>query len=1058
MNKLVNCCIRGGAVSFLALTLGAVQASAQETAAAQDADFSQDGSGSSADGQGDAIIVTGSRIPRANFETAQPIVVLGGDQIAQRGYTNIADALEELPAFGVPGSSPIGTGQSGEFGSGQNFANFFGLGDQRTLTIVNGRRFVSSNTASIFGPTGNGSQVDLNVIPTMMIDRIETVAVGGAPIYGSDAIAGTINIITKRDFQGLKLDGQYGLSSRGDAREYRLGVAAGTNFADGRGNIAFFGEYNKTQGMLQSDRASRRTNSFFTTPGDPSAPYANGYIADRRIPSISQYGIPGVSDGFYVVSPSQAVGVGQAFGLPFPLQVGITDDATLTGNPMVFNRAGELVPIDFGVEAGDVLTSDGGNGFALPGSLRAPVRRLATAALAQYELTDAIRVFGEGWYANTKGTQFTGQPEYNSVLFGSAGQPGGNFILSIDNPYLSDQARSIIAANLAANPLADDPSGQTFLLGRANTDLISGIASSTTELYRFVGGIDGKFEAFGRQMTFDATVNYGNSTIKGNGRAIVQQNLVNALNAVEVGGQIVCAPGGTNSPMPTISSVCAPINPFGQNISQAARDYVTAITDPVSKADQLVFTASVGGSLFDVWGGPVGFAIGYEHRRETTSIDPGAYFRGGDDPDPLTDDNGDGIPDNDRVPYGSSVTMDAVSGKFHTNEVFAELTVPLISADQNIPLIRAFSLNGAFRYIDHSLAGGDPTYTIGATWDPVEHLTVRGNFTRSVRSPAITEFFNPRAQIFTTAQDPCDPRFINGGPNPAVRQANCATLGLDPAFTSTIVGSSQPGTFSGNPDLVNEKANAWTIGLILHPRFLPGFNLSVDWVNIKVKDAIEGLSATNIMNACYDSPDFPNAASGSGVPFCELFVRDTTGVGLDRGQVLSIDTGYQNAAQRHFEGLVADLDWRFATPFLGAESSLRLGVKYLYNHRLDLKVGVGDITTLATSMGYSKHQATTNLTYANKGFAWQWQAQYMGKAYNDPDAPLTDYQYPIVKDVVFFNSSMGYQVNDNFRLSLIVDNVFDTKPPFPAPANGGTVTYFDGIMGRYMRVGASVTF
>ena len=161
----------------------------------------------------DLIVITGSRIPRANFDTAQPAVVLGGEQVELRGYTNLADALEELPAFGVPGSSPVGAGQSGEFGSGQNFVNFFGLGDQRTLTLVNSRRFVTSNTASIFGPSagGPGGQVDFNVLPTLLVDRVETVAVGGAPIYGSDAIAGTINVILKRDFQGsVSFGGDHG--------------------------------------------------------------------------------------------------------------------------------------------------------------------------------------------------------------------------------------------------------------------------------------------------------------------------------------------------------------------------------------------------------------------------------------------------------------------------------------------------------------------------------------------------------------------------------------------------------------------------------------------------------------------------------------------------------------------------------------------------------------------------------------------------------------------------------------------------------------------------------
>lgn len=172
------------------------------------------------------IVVTGSRIPRANFDTAQPAVVIGAEQIETRGYTNLGDALDELPAFGVPGDNPVGD-QAGSFGAGQTFVNFFGLGDQRTLTVVNGRRFVSSNTASIFGVTGAGSQVDFNIIPTLVVDRVETVAVGGAPIYGSDAIAGTVNIITRRKFDGLRLDAQQGISQRGDAREVRVGALAG---------------------------------------------------------------------------------------------------------------------------------------------------------------------------------------------------------------------------------------------------------------------------------------------------------------------------------------------------------------------------------------------------------------------------------------------------------------------------------------------------------------------------------------------------------------------------------------------------------------------------------------------------------------------------------------------------------------------------------------------------------------------------------------------------------------------------------------------------------------
>ncbi|MGZ8360458.1 MAG: TonB-dependent receptor domain-containing protein [Allosphingosinicella sp.] len=1039
------------ATSLIALMLAAWPS----LAAAQDQATDEEAAGQPAIAPGQAaeeeqgIVITGSRIPRANFDSSQPAVVLGGEQIEQRGYTNLADALEELPAFGVPGSSPVGNGQGGPFGSGQNFVNFFGLGDQRTLTLVNGRRFVTSNTASIFGPSagGPGGQVDFNVLPTLLVDRVETVAVGGAPIYGSDAIAGTVNVILKRDFEGLRLDGNYGISQRGDARDYRVRAAFGTNFADDRGNFVVSAEYNQVQGLAFVGRPGRRLNSFFTEPADPDSPFAQVFIEDRRIASLSESGIPLVTD-FIVLSPNQAAQFGEDFGLPFPFQPGIVDAA---GNPLTFDPNGNLVPIDFGEETGNLVNFNGGSGFILPGNLISPIERFVLTSLAQFQVTPNVRLFGEAWYVNSKGSTFRAQPEFNTFLFAPAGEPAGQFILDIDNPFLSPQARAVIQQNLATNPFAD--SQDFFYLTRANTDLISGRSSSEIELYRFVGGVDGTFNLLGNELNFEVVGNYGHSETQGNGRAIVQQNLENALNVVrDAGGNIVCAPGAVNAAVPTISSTCAPINPFGQNISQAARDYVTAITDPRAVNEQFVGTASISGPLFDIWGGAVQFALGYEHRAESTDFDPGAFFAGGDDPDPLTDDNGDGIPDNDRVPFGQIAIIDPVTGEFNTDEVFGELVIPLIGPEQEIPAIYSLELNGALRYIDHSLAGGDPTYTVGATWQPIRDITFRGNYTRSVRAPAITEFFNPTSQIFTTANDPCDGSFVTSGPDPAVRAANCAADGLPADFESNIVDFTVPGTLSGNPNLANEKADSWTAGVILRPRFLPGFTLAVDWVDIQVNDAVQGLTAENVLNACYDSTDFPNPTSASGANFCDLFTRDAD------GQITIINTGFQNAAQLNFQGLLAELAWHINTPFLGATSSVDLGVNYIYNDRLDFTIGVGDITILREGIGYSKHQFTANATYRNEGLAAQLQAQYFSSALNDPETGPNAFDFPRVDDVVFFNLSLSYNINDQLRLNLVVDNLFDTKNPFPTIANGGSVTYFDGIRGRYFRFGAGVQF
>jgi outer membrane receptor protein involved in Fe transport len=230
---------------------------------------------------------------------------------------------------------------------------------------------------------------------------------------------------------------------------------------------------------------------------------------------------------------------------------------------------------------------------------------------------------------------------------------------------------------------------------------------------------------------------------------------------------------------------------------------ITAITDLTGQR-AAVGTASVSGELFDIWGGPVRFAFGYEHRDESTSFDPGAFFRGDDDPDPLVDDNGDGIADNDRVPFGQIAIIDPVSGSFNTDEVFAGLTIPLVGRDQDIPFLYSLELNGAIRYIDHSLAGSDPTYTVGATWQPIQDITFRGNFTRSVRAPAITEFFNPPARSLTTATI----RAMRASFRPIPQRARPTAADGSPDDFNRTSSTSPFRTLRANRIWPNEKADA----------------------------------------------------------------------------------------------------------------------------------------------------------------------------------------------------------------------------------------------------------
>lgn len=950
------------------------------------------------------VVVTGSRIARPEVERLQPTQIVTGERFDEKGYANVIDALNDLPAFGVPAASAKGSQSNSSFAVAQSFSDFFSLGSQRTLTLVNGRRFVSSNTSSIFGPTDSGQQVDLNAIPTKLIDRVEVIAVGGAPIYGSDAIAGTINVITKKDYQGFDVDALSGIAEQGDAFNYRVRALAGTNFAADRGNVVLNTEYVKTRGLLYSDRKVLARELFFDSPQDPNSPYSQVLYKDFRYAIFTRGGLPMFEDFLPVASS-------------------ITD---ASGNLLAFGPGGALVPYDPGVQTPSFLTASGGDGLAFTdiSNLLAPQERMLATTFVNFQISDRLRAFGEGWFAKTHGTRLRDQPVYNTWLFDDAGTTDGNLIISTDNPFLSAAARTTLIDGL--NAAGADPS--VFYLARANTDLVSGEARAVTDLYRFVAGLEGDFNLGERAYGWEVSANYGRSLEKSKEPNLVQQNFVNAIDAAidPSSGEIVCAasltPGGVvSAPVSTLADQCAPLNLFGDGSpSQAARDYVTHIARTTSTITQRIFTADVHGPLFDLPAGAVQGVLGYENRRETSEFVPDEFFAGA---------------------FGRSIPIGSIDGAFETDEAFSELLIPLVSPQQGMPLVNRFEIEGAARYIDHSIAGGDTTWTAGLRFAPIEDILFRGNKTFAIRSPAITEAFNPTVQAFQLADDPCDARFIDTGPDPERRAANCAAAGIPPGFVSNIVNATAPISVSGNPDLLNEEADSQTWGVVLQPRFIPRLNLAVDWVKIDLRNAIVQLDAQLTLNACYDSPN------PAGSQQCAAIDRDPD------GQVAFIRTGYGNAGSKKFEGVTASMSYDFAVPAFGhgepgSFGSVNVDLRWFDMRRLETRVGLGDIDTEDGEIGNSHHQGALNLGYKLNRVDWQTGVTYFGSAVWDADEPAGTRDVPGVHGWFVFDTSLGYKLNDHLGARLVVNNLFDKLPPAAIPAGGGTVTYFEGILGR----------
>ena len=1017
------------------------------------------------------IVITGSRIARRENQTASPIEIISSKDIEARGFQTVAQALNEQPSFGVPGASPVGFNQSG-FGAGQSFVDFLGLGSQRTLTLVNGRRFVGSNTSSIFGPTGEGgSQVDLNIIPTKLVDRIETVAAIGAPIYGSDAIAGTINVILKRDYQGFDIDAQDGFSTHGDAPDRRIRLLAGHNFSDGRGNITIAGEYDSSKGLLYTDRAVTTFDDRFCSNRDDRRT-ANGSLVqvicpDERVPSIDPNGIPivgGASFGLdFPLSPQQSA---LFIGDP-SLNFGVND---ASGNQLKFDKNGTLIPIDFGKTVGpdtdfSVFTS-GGNGFSLRDveNLLTDIKRYSAISEVSYQLTDSVRFFGEGWFSVSQGRNLANQPAYNSALFGPAGSRDGNLIMSLSNPFLSDAARTAIENSIENNPLserniectftgdpsvcgANRPTQDYFYLGRANVDLSSGVSTGKNRVMRFVGGLDGTFHVLpGRTWNFEAYFNYGNSRTTSRNPELNEQNFLNAVNAVkDANGNIICAPGYTNSPIETVSETCAPLDLFGGQVSQAARDYVTTIATPTNVNKQYDAVASISGPLVDLPGGDLAFALGAEHRAESSNFEPGAFYFGAGTGD-----------SSQRTSYGRSVPIDPVFGKYHTNEIFGELNAAIVSPSNHIRFINELTIQTAGRYIWNSVAGGDPTYTAQIRYAPFRDIAFRGAYTRAVRAPSITEAFNPTSSAFGFATDVCDENLVNNGPDPATRAKNCAAAGVPSNFHSKANDRTiQTFTF-GNPDLKNERSDAITLGTVLTPHFIPGLSATVDYVSIKLKDAISQFSNDQVVEACYDAANYPDN------PFCALITRDFSGTPATNnnyGQLTEVGSSYFNSATLRYKGVLAELAYRHSSDFLGVGSHLGLKISYQYLDTLSSVVTAGAAPVLTSnSVGYSRHKGIATIGYDRGGFSGQIQMNYIGKARIDPNSPAELYDPTTVRPFTYFNLSMAQNVGSRFTFHIDVDNLFNAKPPFPYPASGGTVPYFAGVLGTYIRVGAGIHF
>lgn len=982
---------------------------------------------------GGTITVTGSRIRSPQADSREPIVVLDQEYIEDRNLTNVADALNELPIYS---GSVTPAGGQGSFGQGVNFLNTFGLGSNRTLTLINGRRFVNSNPPTVFNNASAGTQVDLNVIPTLLVDRVETVAVGGAPVYGSDAIASTTNVILKTDYEGVEVSATSAITERGDNFRYNISAVAGMNFLNDTLNVTASISHDEVKGNLQTDREFFRqdiqslTNN--VTPG--------GLADQNRVnPNLSNDTGPGDGNPPFVQFRNTT--------LPFLSRGGV-----IFGGPLSLQRAfapnGDLIPYNTGTILNGIR-GVGGDGFVFSdfAQITSDVRRTSGNLFATWEFTPNFEAYFEGTYFKSRADELVQQPTFNTVLFGGA---SGGLTIRNDNPFLNDQARQVLA----------DGGVSQFTLSRVSLDLADPSGFGENEIYRGVVGVRGEFDGLGRVFNFDLSYNRGDAEVATFSQDLNRQNFINAVNVTRDGsGNIVCttartrnggtgftAPGGA----PVADPSCVPLNLLGEGrASQAALDYVIQDNLAVATLDQEVINFNIGSTLFDLWGaGPAAFNVGYEHRKESGAFIPDDFQEAG---------------------LGRSVAIEPVSGSYNLDEVFGEVLVPLVSPSNNF-FIESAEVFGRIRYVDNTVNGGFTSWSAGGRISPISDITFRGNFTKSFRAPAISELFSPQGGAFGTVAQPCEN--TSAGPNPSVRATNCAAFlgqfpnaNIDPSADATI-----PILVGGNPNLLNEEANAWTIGVVFQPTFIPRFVLAVDYINIEINNPILFLGTADLVAGCFDNPDFNTADPANGNTFCSRIRRNPAGtqgtlpdgtIGDVGGFVVNdplnpgVATGFANGVQFGYEALQGVISYTIPQ-ILGTEGTFSMSGNALYTLKRETNnLGVNTVRSDGT-FGDPKFAAQLNVRYFTDTWGALWSTNFVGSSDATNDELDIEIREINERDpYALFNASIYFDVDEAFRLNLSVTNVFDRlfqNDYFGAP-NGVA-----DALGRRFAVSARVRF
>jgi iron complex outermembrane receptor protein len=726
------------------------------------------------------VVVTGSRL-QTGFQTPTPVTAVSATQMNQIAPSTISDVVNQLPMMRQTTGNTQAPRNTGT--GGQNLVDLRGLGVNRTLILVDGTRFV---------PTQLNGAVDVNLIPTNMVQRVDVVTGGASAAYGSDAVSGVVNFIMKDHIDGVQGSMQYGVSERGDNIEPAFSLAGGHDFLNGRLHVLAGGDWSNNHGV---GTIYSRPDTYGKEQG---CLVSNGTPRGAAVPASSlvtncTYSTQ-AAGGLIVSGPLK----GTAFGVG--------------GAPYNFNYGTVAGTLMYGGAANpdDPHANPNGNWM-----LEAPHYRYTAMGKVSFDIDDDTTVFALYNYGHNeqKGLSSFHQEQ--------------NIVVNIDNPYIPAATKAAMVAN-----------GLTSIsVGRQEEALGGYQFNQSDTVNRETVGIKGKI--FG-DWSWDATYTHGETAAPWPLLTNLKEaNYLAAIYAVPgPNGVPVCGPVATNPNFATggigagrqsqVSAGCVPFNIFGPSVnitpgnghgfataglpsnllnnptaSVAAANYINNVTDTGNTYQQDDIAANIHGTPFSLWAGPVSMAAGIEHRREGAR----SYT------------SYTGLELNNPPPGAN------YAGSFGVTEGYVEMGVPLA---KDVSWADALNLDIAVREAGYELAGNRTTYKLGLDYSPNDTFRFRANRSRDVREPAISELFATQSSSITASF--LNPITGNSGPE------------------YTVSG--------GNPNLKPEVATSWTAGTIFTPHWIDGLQLSVDYYSVSIHGAIGSVPAPNVATYCAQGNKF----------------------------------------------------------------------------------------------------------------------------------------------------------------------------------------------------------